>query len=81
MKRKLLASLLCLTMGVTTVAGATCVFAEEATTEEATTDEAAEETTEETTEEAAADAAEETAEAIDMEGRKYKNRYQYLSVR
>lgn len=52
MKRKLLASLLCLTMGVTTVAGATCVFAEEATTEEATTDEAAEETTEETTEEA-----------------------------
>lgn len=63
MKRKLLASLLCLTMGVTTVAGATCVFAEEAATEEAT-----EETTEETTEEAAADAAEETAEAIDMEG-------------
>lgn len=59
MKRKLLASLLCLTMGVTTVAGATCVFAEEAATEE---------TTEETTEEAAADAAEETAEAIDMEG-------------
>ena len=70
MKRKLLASLLCLTMGVTTVAGATCVFAEEATTEEATTDEAAEEeTTEETTDEAAAeDAAKETAEAIDMEG-------------
>lgn len=69
MKRKLLASLLCLTMGVTTVAGATCVFAEEAeATEEAATDEAAEETTEETTEEAAADAAEETAEAIDMEG-------------
>lgn len=69
MKRKLLASLLCLTMGVTTVAGATCVFAEEATTEEATTDEAAEEeTTEETTEEAAEKAAKETAEAIDMEG-------------
>lgn len=66
MKRKLLASLLCLTMGVTTVAGATCVFAEEAATEEATTDE---DTTEETTDEAAAeDAAEETAEAIDMEG-------------
>ena len=63
MKRKLLASLLCLTMGVTTVAGATCVFAEEAATEEAT-----EETTEETTEEAAEEAAEETAEAIDMEG-------------
>ena len=59
MKRKLLASLLCLTMGVTTVAGATCVFAEEAATEEAT---------EETTEEAAEEAAEETAEAIDMEG-------------
>ena len=63
MKRKLLASLLCLTMGVTTVAGATYVFAEEAATEEAT-----EETTEETTEEAAAGAVEETAEAIDMEG-------------
>ena len=63
MKRKLLASLLCLTMGVTTVAGATCVFAEEAATEEAT-----EETTEETTEEAAEEAAEETAEAIDLEG-------------
>mgnify|MGYP002550247675 CR=1 FL=1 len=59
MKRKLLASLLCLTMGVTTVAGATCVFAEEAATEEAT---------EETTEEAAEEAAEETAEAIDLEG-------------
>lgn len=59
MKRKLLASLLCLTMGVTTVAGATCVFAEEAATEEAT---------EETTEEATEEAAEETAEAIDMEG-------------
>lgn len=64
MKRKLLASLLCLTMGVTTVAGATCVFAEEA----ATTEEATEETTEETTEEAAEEAAEETVEAIDMEG-------------
>ena len=63
MKRKLLASLLCLTMGVTTVAGATCVFAEEAATEEAT-----EETTEEAAEEAAEETAEETAEAIDMEG-------------
>lgn len=64
MKRKLLASLLCLTMGVTTMAGATCVFAEEATTEEAT-----EEATEEkTAEEAAAETAEEAAAAIDMEG-------------
>ena len=56
MKRKLVASLLCVAMGVTTLAGATSVFAAEA------------EATEEATEEVA-DAAEETAEAvIDMTG-------------
>lgn len=67
MKRKLLASLLCVAMGVTTMAGATSVFAEEASTEE-TTEETTEATDEAAAEDAAAETAEAAAEAIDMEG-------------
>lgn len=66
MKRKLLASLLCVAMGVTTMAGATSVFAEEASTEETT--EETTEATDEAAEDAAAETAEAAAEAIDMEG-------------
>lgn len=62
MKKKVVASLLCVAMGMTTMMGATAVFAEEAEA----TEEAAEETAEEETPE---EAAEETAEAVvDMEG-------------
>lgn len=66
MKKKLLAALLCAAMGISTMAGAVSVFAEE----EAATEEAAaeEEATEEeaTEEEAADDAAADDAAAIDL---------------
>ncbi len=62
MKRKLLASLLCVAMGVTTMAGATSIFAEEAATEEAA------EAEKEDAADAAEETAEEAAEVIDMEG-------------
>ncbi len=67
MKRKLLASLLCVAMGVTTITGAASVFAAEET--EAAEDTEAEET-EETAEEAAEDleSGDDTKEAVDMEG-------------